>query len=102
MPASRLHLDPPALRAGAASGRALPVKARPFVLGLLLLVLLFAFCNVVQGSVERGQQLNRQMAGLATACQPRAGRTVAPRCSQLAANESAMPDRQQPKLSAAR
>lgn len=62
-----------------------PAKARPFVAGLLLLALMLVYCSVVQGSVQRGQLLNQQMADTSSRCDARANRSRAPDCNTFAA-----------------
>ncbi len=59
----------------------LPTKARSLLMGLLLGGLLLVYWNVVNSSVQRGEQLKRQMADTAQRCDTSATRRRATTCN---------------------
>lgn len=67
------HTQPPQARAAIGFRALVHTMARPLLVGLLL-GLLLVYYNVVAGSVQRGEQLKRQLADAANLCDTAATR----------------------------
>ena len=96
-----VHVQPPPVLSAIGFRGLVAAKARPLVAGLLLLALLLVYCSVVQGSVQRGQQLNRQMADFSSQCDASASRSRAPHCTTLAQADAVRSPLPQPQPAAA-
>ncbi len=78
---SSAHVQAQRIHSGGDLGSFIQAAVRPLVAGLLLLGLLLVFGTVVQASVRRGEQLNRQMVDVPSRCDAKAPQQRAPLCS---------------------
>ena len=94
---SSVHVQAPPINSVGDLGSFIRRAVRPLVAGLLLLGLLLVFGTVVQASVRRGEQLNRQMVEVPSRCDANAPQQRAPLCSTpAAAGSTALSQRRPP------